>query len=286
MKLPKLAILTFCLITLMVTDACARTTPTPTSTTTKDRKVSAQVSRRIDLASDLYLRQIGEGVYVVTYTFPWSANALMVQMDDGTLVFAGMPWSPQATQQLVDWAQKQFGRSKMVAIDTGYHIDNMGGNQAFLEARIPVYGSDLTAKLIQEEAKQSRQTILSTIGDQKSGAYKTALNMTFPPPDHTFPIKAGLVLTFGDESVQVIFPGPSQAPDKVAVYFPTRRLLFGSCMVIGMDQLGNTADADMNRWPEAIKQLERFPSDVIVPGHGDRLGADLLQHTLELITGS
>ena len=75
-------------------------------------------------------------------------------------------------------------------------------------------------------------------------------------------------------------------PDKVVVYFPARKLLFGSCMVIGMDQLGNTADADLASWPEAIKKLQAFPVDVIVPGHGERLGPDLLQHTLDLLAAA
>jgi metallo-beta-lactamase class B len=86
--------------------------------------------------------------------------------------------------------------------------------------------------------------------------------------------------------VTIFYPGPSQAQDKVAVYFPASKLLFGYCMVIGLAQFGNTADADIKNWPEAIEELKQFPADVIVPGHGDRLSPDLLQHTLDLLAAA
>jgi len=114
----------------------------------------------------------------------------------------------------------------MIAIDTGYHVDNMGGNQALLEADIPVYGSDLTAKLILERGEQNRQSMLAAIGDPQSPAYQAEMAMKYLPPDHIFPIAQGLTLVFGGENVQVIYPGPSQAPDKVAVYFPEREIAF------------------------------------------------------------
>jgi metallo-beta-lactamase class B len=54
-------------------------------------------------------------------------------------------------------------------------------------------------------------------------------------------------------------------------------------MILGTDSIGNTADADMKNWPDAIKSLQKYSTDVIVPGHGDRLDPGLLQHTLDLL---
>jgi metallo-beta-lactamase class B len=53
-------------------------------------------------------------------------------------------------------------------------------------------------------------------------------------------------------------------------------------MILGGD-LGNTADADMAAWPDAIRQLLPLPVDVVVPGHGDRLDPGLVQHTLDVL---
>lgn len=67
---------------------------------------------------------------------------------------------------------------------------------------------------------------------------------------------------------------PSPAP---------RKLLFGSCMILSGDAVGNTADADMAAWPIAIRKLQGLPVDVVVPGHGDRLDPGLIQHTLDVL---
>jgi glyoxylase-like metal-dependent hydrolase (beta-lactamase superfamily II) len=101
-------------------------------------------------------------------------------------------------------------------------------------------------------------------------------------PDHLFLIQQGLTLTFGGEEVRVIDPGPSQASDKLAVYFGGQDLLFGSCIVVGTDALRNTADADLANWPSAVRKLEQLPAEIAVPGHGGRTDRGLLPHTPEL----
>jgi metallo-beta-lactamase class B len=266
--------ITVMLMAIIVLSACS---PAVSKT------VSPTPVREITLAGDLSLRQIGDGAYVITHNYPWPANSLLVEMKDGTLVMAGTPYTPEATRAVLDWAKSQFGQRKIVAIDTGYHPDNLGGNQALIDAGIPVYGSDLTVQLLQERGEKTRQLMLSMIGDPNSSYYAVYQKMVYVPPDHVFPIKNGLALNFGGEKLQVIYPGPSQAPDKVVVYFPDRKLLFGSCMIFGTDKIGNTADADMKNWPEAVKSLQKYPVDVVVPGHGDRLDPGLIQHTLDLL---
>jgi hypothetical protein len=247
------------------------------------RAVSPVPLRRVDLAPDLYLRQIGEGAYVITHVFPWPANSLLVEMADGALVLAGTPYTPEATRTVLAWAARQFGPRRIVAINPGYHVDNLGGNAALRAAGVAVYGSDLTVRLLRERGEQTRRLTLQAIGDAGSPAYRAHASLKFEAPDHVFSLAAGLELAFGDERVRVFFPGPSQAPDKVVVYFAARRLLFGSCMILAGDRPGNTADADLRRWPEAVRRLAQFPVDVVVPGHGDRLDPGLIQHTLDVL---
>jgi metallo-beta-lactamase class B len=247
------------------------------------RSVSATPSQQIELADGLSLSQIGDGAYVVTHSYPWPANSLIVQMSNGDWVMAGTPYTPDATRQVLNWVEDNFGKSNFTAIDTGYHVDNLGGNQALIEAGIPVYGSDLTIRMLQERGERTRQYLLDLAGDPSSPFAAGLKSIEFIPPDHVFPASEGLTLTFGDEKVQVIYPGPTQAPDKLAVYFPDRKLLYGSCMVLGNDQLGNTAEADFENWPLAIAQLQQLSVDVVIPGHGTRFGPDVLQHSLDLL---
>lgn len=248
-----------------------------------DAAPPATAAGRIELAADLYLRPIGNEAFVIVHTCPWPANSLLIALSDGTLVMAGTPYTAEATRAVLDWARRRFGDRRIVAINTGYHVDNLGGNQALLDAGAAVYGSDLTIRLLRERGEHMRQVTLALIGDPKSAAYRLHAGLRFVPPDHAFPIRDGLRLTFGGEEVQVYYPGPSQAPDKVVVYFPGRRILFGSCMILAASRPGNTADADLARWPESVRQLLRFQADVVVPGHGDRLDPGLIQHTLDVL---
>lgn len=253
--------------------------PAPTATSTPFAVT------QIDLSDELYLRQVRQDVWVVTHIFPWPANSLIVEMAHGDLVLVGTPYTPEAMDTVLKWATKHFGQRNMMAINPGYHVDNLGGNSALIERGIPVYGSDLTVQLLAERGEQTRQLMLSLLsGEANARSAQAHAEIPYVAPTQLFPITEGLTLTFGDEQVEVYYPGPSQAPDKVAVYFSAQKVLFGSCLVLGGDKIGNTADADMARWPEAVRQLEQFEADIVVPGHGDRLDAGLLEHTLTLLT--
>ncbi len=52
--------------------------------------------------------------------------------------------------------------------------------------------------------------------------------------------------------------------------------------------LGNTADADPAEWPKTLENvLKSYPSaKIVIPGHGNPGGIDLIRHTLDLLTAS
>jgi metallo-beta-lactamase class B len=240
---------------------------------------------RIDLSEGLYLRQIRKDVFVVTHSFPWPANSLIVEMANSDLVLVGTPYTPAAMTEVLTWMAEHFGKRKIIAINTGYHVDNLGGNSALIEQGIPVYGSDLTAQLLKERGEQTRQVILGMLkGAANERYYKAQAEIHYVAPSQLFPVDQGLKLSFEDEQVEVYYPGPSQALDKVVVYFPSKKVLFGGCMILGGDQIGNTSDADLKSWPEAVRKLKQFDAEVVVPGHGDRLDAGLIEHTITLLT--
>jgi metallo-beta-lactamase class B len=240
---------------------------------------------RIDLSPELYLRQIKKNVFVVTHAFPWPANSLIVEMANSDLVLVGTPYTPAAMSEVLKWISGYYGQRKMIAINTGYHVDNLGGNSALINQGIPVYGSDLTAQLLKERGEQTRLVILGMLtGKANESYYQAHKEIPYVAPTKQFPIEQGLTLSLGDEQVIVYYPGPSQAPDKVVVYFPSQKVLFGGCMILGGDQIGNTSDADLKNWPVAVSKLKQFDADVVVPGHGDRLDTGLIEHTITLLT--
>lgn len=237
----------------------------------------------VDLEASLRLRPVASGAYEITHEFPWPANSLLVEMADRTLVLAGTPYTPEATRRLLDWARSHFGERRIIAINNGFHVDNLGGNAALRDASIPIYGSDLTVSLLRERGDKTRRQILEMIGNAAAPEYAIHARIPYVPPDHVFAIAEGLVLKLGAEEVRVIYPGPSQAPDKVAVFFPSRGVLYGGCMILSGNTVGNIADADLDAWPRAVRDLAKLPAAVVIPGHGDRLDPGLLQNTLDVL---
>lgn len=241
-------------------------------------------AQEIEIAANLTAREVLPDVFVITHTFPWAENLLLVKMADDTLVLVDTPWTPQATEELLAWIKGKYGRKEIIAINGHHHIDNMGGNQALIAAGIPVYGSDLTAQLIAEKGEQDLEEMVTYL---EANDYAECLddysNMELVPPTEIFPLEEGLTLDFDGEIVDISFPGAGHSLDNIVVYFPDKKLLFGGCLVIGWDQVGNTADADMAAWPDSIRNLQSFDADIIVPGHGKRLDDQLLDHTLKLL---
>ena len=54
-------------------------------------------------------------------------------------------------------------------------------------------------------------------------------------------------------------------------------------MILSGEKAGNIADADLEAWPRAVTSLLALPVAVVIPGHGDRTDAGLIQHTLDVL---
>ena len=255
-------------------------TPTPTTSTSTDLTEYPATSITFDLVE----REIRPGFIVATHSFPWPHNSLVVEMDTSNLVLVDTPYTPDATQALVQWAYTRFGKRNFTAINTGFHYDNLGGNSYLLAQGIPVYGSEAIAGLLAARGDALRAMTLDLLKDPADKRFYDAhAVLPYVAPDHTFPLADGLKLRFGEESLQAYFPGPSHTPDNVVVYFPERKILFGGCMILAGDAVGNTSDADLTVWPASVAKLSRFDFTLLIPGHGNRMDPGLLDHTVQLL---
>jgi len=268
------------ILTILVSCATLSFSPTPTQGISK----VTDLYERFDIDDDLYVRKVQDGLFIITHSFPWPGNSMIVEMKSSDLVLVDTPYTPEATQKVLDWIETQLGEREITAINTGFHYDNLGGNSYLIEQGIPVYGSELTVTLLEERGEEIRSMTLDWLqAPQYQRYYEAHEELAYMAPTHLFNLEEGLLLEFGDEIVQVYYPGPSHSPDNVVVYFPSRKILFGTCMIIGGDNVGNTSDADLDAWPDAVRDLARFDFVLLVPGHGDRLDPGLLGHTVNLL---
>lgn len=243
-----------------------------------------------DGIDNITITKIDNGVYQVSHYYIKNVpcNSLLVKLPNNNLVWCDTPCNPSATKTVYEWICKSFGEPNLIEINTGFHEDNLGGNEFLLAKSVPVYGSKLTKELIQDRGTQEKQRILRFFnqrGDTKH--YDLYKGMNFQPPNHVFESTKALTLNIADETIEVYYPGSSHTHDNTVVYFSKRRILFGGCMVKALNAkgAGYTADADMQQWPRSVeKVLTRYKdAKIVVPGHGNHGDTGLLKHTIGLL---
>jgi glyoxylase-like metal-dependent hydrolase (beta-lactamase superfamily II) len=199
-------------------------------------------------------------------------------------VLIDTPHETTGTRSLLTWIQSSFGDLQLTAINTGWHQDNLGGNEFLLSQKIPVYGPTLTASLIRDRGKELKDMLLEqTVSLEDQRYYHSYKELNLLPPDHTFPIEKGLLLEKGGETFEVYYPGESHTVDNTVVYLHRKKILFGGCMIISMRQQrpGFIDHANMTEWPASVKKVqEKFlQCKLVIPGHGPAGNAELLEHT-------
>lgn len=239
-------------------------------------------ARADEQSSWLRIDKLSDDLYVISEPNCFAANTLLVRMADGSLVLCDAPVTAAATQELLDWVRRAFGRPIDVAINSHFHADASGGNDVLIRAGVTVYGSERTAELIRERGESLKQMLMENFADEP--AVQSAIrNTRIVPPSKTFPEGEGLELHFGEEIVRVIDPGPAHSEDNCVTYFPSKRILFGCCMIRGGDSIGYIGDADVDHWPAAVRSLLELEVDYVIPGHGARYTPDLLRKTLAIV---
>jgi metallo-beta-lactamase class B len=249
---------------------------------------AAANEKRVALSKDLSVTEIEKDVFVINHSFPWSSNSLLVRCSNSDCILVNTLCDNQGARMLVDWMKSSFGEVNLVAINTGFHVDNLGGNEYLLSKGIAVYGSNSTAKLVAERGQAEKNRLLEGFKSPENRKYYDAYkDLTFVPPNRIFDINQGLHLKIGDEDVNVFYPGPSHTIDNVVVYFPKRKILFGGCMIKSLDSkdAGYSADADMQKWPRSVEKVLAQYKDAkfVVPGHGNYGDTGLIKRTIELL---
>ncbi|MBN2104912.1 MBL fold metallo-hydrolase [bacterium] len=246
---------------------------------------SQTADESVILDAYLRVRQLTPAVWMHTHAFPWPANGLIVQMEDSSLILIDTPYTPEATELLVQWIENRWGVPPVLAVNTHFHVDNLGGNAFLLKRKIPVWGSDAINGLLKTRGRTARETTLNFLRAMHADSlyFHKHARMPYMPPDHTFPLEEGHFFIFGSDTCRIAWPGSGHSPDNVVVWFPQKKVLFGGCLILSGSRIGNTADADLDSWPVSVKKLKIFPAAVIVPGHGAPAGPELIDHTLELL---
>lgn len=243
------------------------------------------------ITESLTIRKLLPEIYLVTHSFPWPANSLFIRANSDSCFLIDTPWENGGTQELMAWIDSVFESPHLIVLNTHFHRDNLGGNGFLLSRNIPIYGSSLTVRLLENSLSNIQSNTAAWLD---STAFKHHFDIftktELRPPDHCFDISKGILFRYTDMTIEVFYPGPAHTVDNIIVYLPEHHVLFGGCMVKSLSSrtLGFTGDADLESWPSSLENLLRTYPDakLVVPGHGRPGGLDLIRHTLDLLRDS
>ena len=219
--------------------------------------------KKIRVSDDIELIKLSENAYIhISYSVlpkigRISSNGL-VFINDGKAFLFDTPVSDSLTKDLVSWLKDSMKVKIVGFVPNHWHNDCMGGLKFIQDQKIESYANQMTIDI--------------------------AKTKNLPIPSHGF--KDSLNLQLGDKLIKCYYLGAAHTLDNIVTWIPSEQILFAGCMVksINSQDLGNTADGDLIAYPETIdKVFNKFPTaKIVIPGHGQCGGLDLIIHTKEL----
>ena len=249
-------------------------------------------SKEIKLTDELIISEIETDVFLITHSFPWPGNSLIVKTGTKEILWIDTPYTPEAAEMVLEWINNKFGKDfSITEINTGFHIDNLGGNEALVKKGIPVYGSDLTCELLKKKSPSTMAKMVEWLKDIKMAKFKKVYaSFKFYPPNRVFNINKEQKIKCGKEEAIIYYPGPTHTYDNLVVYLPERKILFGGCMIAAAEsnKPGFVEDGNLNEWMISMDKLSvRFKDcRVVIPGHGKAGDGSLIKHTREVVSAS
>lgn len=195
--------------------------------------------------------------YLNTNDFGKVACNGMIVIDKGEALIFDTPADDPTSKELIDWVENNLKYKVKGIIVTHFHIDCLGGLAEFHNRQIPSYASNKTIEL----AKSHNYTL----------------------PKHGFDNQ--LEIPVGKKKVFNKYVGEGHTRDNIVSYFAPDKVLFGGCLIKAVDAgNGNLEDANLNDWSSTVEKIKAaFPkAELIIPGHGEPGGQELLDYTINL----
>ena len=225
---------------------------------------TAVQASEIELADDLQVRPLTDSIWLHISSVELegygrvAGNGLIV-VGQGEAALIDTPWTDEQVRLLFSWAGRDLGVKITMIVPTHSHGDCMGGLAA-----------------AHEQGAKSVALEQTRIIARKQG---------LPVPTKGFEDET--VLNVGDRKIWVRHLGPGHTVDNVVVWIPDEQVLFGGCLVKSAEArgMGYIGEANLVKWPDTLRALESaYPEvKIIVPGHGQPGGGDLLDHTIALV---
>lgn len=209
------------------------------------------------------LQRVKDNIWIhTTYTnydgARTASNGVIATTSNG-LILIDTPWNNSQTEELIALTKRVFKKNISFAVITHAHEDRIGGIDALIQNKIDVRSTGMTANEAEKNGFERPQT----------------------------EIEQDEIVTLGDTSIEVFYPGEGHTADNITIWFPQYKVLFGGCLIKSMESnnIGNIEHANVKQWPISVeKVMDKYPdTEIVIPGHGKYGSLELVQHTLDLL---
>lgn len=211
------------------------------------------------------LRKITDNVYAyadVKGASPqksFGANAGIIVGRDGIVVVDTLISAKEA-QRLIRDIRKVSDKPIRYVVNTHWHLDHAFGNSEFEKIGAIIVSHDADkANLIANGQETLNNAKAHGLTDDDMAGTILAYPVLF--------FSDRLRIDLGDQTVDLIYPGPSHSRSSIMVYVPQRKVLFaGDILFTGYHPF--TGEGDIEAWIKALDGIMAFDVSKIIPGHG------------------
>jgi len=213
-------------------------------------------------SGNLKIERLTENVYVhISYLETETygkvpCNGMIVVNNDEAIVI-DTPTNDAASGELLSWLEDKVKYKVMAVVATHFHVDCLGGLNAFHQRNIPSYALNRTLTLAE------------------------AVGTTIPHNG----FDSFLELKVGNKNLVSEFLGEGHTQDNIVCHVPSEKVMFGGCLVKADGAgKGNLNDANIDEWSNTVRNVKTKYADVdiVIPGHGKPGGPNLFDYTINL----
>ena len=183
--------------------------------------------------------------------------------------------SPALARELLAAVAAQTAKPVTDVIVTHYHADHVYGLQVFAQAGARIIAHRAAHDYLASDAARLRLTNSVAEGLTEAGTRLV---------EATQWVDGSTLLEIAGERVELRAVGPAHTAEDLAVWLPTRQVLFAGDLVF-RGRIPFVGQADSRGWIASLDTLLALPALAIVPGHGplSRSPRDDLQLTRDYL---
>jgi cyclase len=216
---------------------------------------------------------------IATEIYFWGCNPSFVSTTDGVFMID----TPQQPIDAVRWKERlteSYPGPIRYLVNTEPHIDHISGNAYF--PGVEVIGHvGLQARYEQAIPQMTAPERIETIKQADPDSVWLMNHPAYPPNPPTQIFTDSLTIQSGEHEIQVIHTPGHTAP-QTSVLVPREGVVLTGDNVFHQCKTF-IQEADPWQWLAALKQIEAFDVEVIVPGHGEPCGKAYLRTQAQVI---